>query len=94
MSLGPEDGFAPGELTCQELAELVTDYLEGVLPPRERARFDAHVAECADCTAYVEQMRVTIAVTGRLAGDDITPAVRAALLEAFRGWAAGGMAGR
>jgi anti-sigma factor RsiW len=74
--------------TCQELAELLTDYLEGLLTPSERASFDRHIAACRDCTLYVEQMRLTIAASGRLRVDDIPPATRDALLEAFRGWSA------
>jgi anti-sigma factor RsiW len=90
MSFGPEDDFAPGELTCQELAEIITDYLEGALSPLDRARFEDHVAECDDCATYVEQLRVTIAVTGRVAADDLAPAFRAELLGVFRGWAGRG----
>ena len=75
-------------LTCQELAELVTDYLEGVLGADERASFDRHIAACRDCTLYVEQMRVTIAVSGRIAAGDIAPAAREELLAAFRSWQA------
>ena len=47
----------PDPLTCRELVELITDYLEGAMPPDERARFEAHVAECDGCEAYVRQMR-------------------------------------
>jgi anti-sigma factor RsiW len=74
------------ELTCQELVELVTDYLEGRLDAEERARFDRHLAGCDGCTAYLEQLRVTIRLAGRLdpaaVGDD---AMRT-LTAAFRGW--------
>ncbi len=86
----PEDEFLPGELTCQELAELVTDYLEGALSSADRVRFDEHIGECVNCAAYVEQFRATIAVTGRIAESDIPPAARVELLEAFRGWVARG----
>ena len=55
------------QLSCQELVELVTDYLEGALPPAERARFDAHIALCDGCRAYLEQIRATIALSGRSA---------------------------
>ncbi len=75
-------------LTCQELAELVTDYLEGVLPLRQRLRFRLHIAGCRNCTRYVEQMRTTIAVAGRIRAEDIAPEVRDELLAAFRGWKA------
>jgi anti-sigma factor RsiW len=79
-------GFAVREPTCQELAELLTDYLEGLLTPAERASFDRHIAGCPDCTLYVEQMRLTIATSARIHSDDIPPWVRNDLLMAFRGW--------
>ena len=50
------------ELTCQELVELVTAYIEGALPPDEHALFEAHLAVCRGCTAYLEQMRQTISL--------------------------------
>jgi hypothetical protein len=77
------------EPTCQELAELITDYLEGVLPPEQHALFDLHISKCRDCTLYVEQMRVTVVVTGRIRAEDIPVEVRGELLSVFRGWAAG-----
>jgi anti-sigma factor RsiW len=77
------------EPTCQELAELVTEYLEGLLAPAQHALFDLHISGCPDCALYVEQMRATIAVAGRIAAEDIPPTVRAELLAAFRGWAGG-----
>ena len=76
------------EPTCQELAELITDYLEGVLAPEQRRLFDLHISACPDCTLYVEQMRTTILTAGRVRVDDIPPSVRDELLSAFRGWAA------
>ena len=74
------------ELTCIELVELVTDYLEGNLDADERARVERHLAGCEACTAYVDQMRVTIAVVGKIEVDDLSEAARAALLHAFRDW--------
>ena len=76
------------EPTCQELAELITHYLEGVLAPEQHALFDLHISECPDCTLYVEQVRATILTAGRIRVDDIPPSVRDELLLAFRGWAA------
>jgi anti-sigma factor RsiW len=73
-------------LTCKELVELVTDYLEGKLPARDRRRFERHLGDCGGCTNYVEQMRTTIAATGRLSEDSISPDVRDELLAAFRDW--------
>ena len=83
-------GPAPEDLTCQELVELVTDYLEGALDARDRARFEAHIAKCHGCTAYVEQMRATLEVVGRIDPESLSPEAEQELLAAFRGWKAGG----
>jgi anti-sigma factor RsiW len=80
----------PGGLACREFVELVTDYLEGALPPGDRARFEAHIAACDHCTAYLEQMRTTLAVVGELDPDGLDPEVERELLDAFRDWKAGG----
>jgi anti-sigma factor RsiW len=74
------------QLSCQKLVELVTDYLEGALPPAERARFDAHIAGCDGCRAYLEQIRVTIRLSGTLRPEQLDPGAEEALLEAFRDW--------
>ena len=76
------------ELSCAEVVELVTDYLEGRLPDRDRRRFDEHLTGCDGCTAYVEQMRTTIAVSGRVSAPSLSPEVEERLLDAFRGWRA------
>jgi anti-sigma factor RsiW len=74
------------ELACQELVELVTDYLEARLAPAARRRFEAHLGGCEGCGAYVEQVRQVIRVAGRARGGDVPEPARRALLEAFRGW--------
>jgi hypothetical protein len=74
------------ELTCQELVELVTSYLENALPVAERARFEKHVAGCDGCTAYMDQARLTIKITGHLTEDSLTPPARDELLNVFRAW--------
>jgi anti-sigma factor RsiW len=74
------------QLSCQELVELVTDYLEGALPEAERARFDEHVGRCDGCRAYVEQIRTTIGLVGRLTPEAVAPEAEQALLAAFRDW--------
>jgi anti-sigma factor RsiW len=76
-------------LACRQLVELVTAYLESALPAPERARVEAHLAACPNCARYLEQMRQTIAATGRLSEEDLEPAAREALLGAFRTWKAG-----
>jgi anti-sigma factor RsiW len=73
-------------VTCREFVELVTDYFDGALPPDERARFEEHIADCALCTRYMEQMRVTIRVVGRIEADSISGEAKDALLHAFRDW--------
>ena len=73
------------ELSCQELVELVTEYLEGTLPAAERARFDAHVLECPGCELYLEQFRATITLTGAAAKLEQRPEVLG-LLDAFKHW--------
>jgi anti-sigma factor RsiW len=73
-------------MTCRELVELVTDYLEDALPGPERRRFEEHIAGCTDCTNYLQQMRLVIKAGGRLSEEAIDPATRDALLDAFRGW--------
>jgi anti-sigma factor RsiW len=73
-------------LTCRELVELVTDYLEDGLDQRERERFEAHVAECEACARYIEQMRMTIGALGHIPPETISPEAERELLEAFRDW--------
>ena len=73
-------------LTCREMVELVTDYLEGRLDGAERQRFEAHVAECDGCTRYIDQMRMTIDALGRIPPETISPEAEKELLDAFRDW--------
>lgn len=77
---------AQPEMSCRELVELVTDYLENALDPKTRERFEAHLEICDGCVAYVEQMRVTVRVLGEIPEDSLSPDVRDRLLDAFRGW--------
>ena len=74
------------KISCQELVELVTEYLEGTLPTEDRERFDSHVAACDGCRTYLEQIRVTVALSGRLTLAQLDPDAETALLEAFRHW--------
>jgi anti-sigma factor RsiW len=74
------------ELTCQELVELVTSYLEGGLSPADRGRFEEHVAGCDGCTNYLEQMRTTIRLTGMLTPESLSEEASSELLSAFKSW--------
>jgi predicted anti-sigma-YlaC factor YlaD len=77
---------SPAEMDCQDLVELVSDYLEGAVSPDRRAEIDAHLASCEGCTAYLEQMRTTIRLSGMLGEDQIPPELKEPLLAAFRSW--------
>ena len=74
------------DLSCQELVELVTDYLEGAMPDELRLRFERHIERCTGCRTYLEEMRQTIRATGSLTVEAITPEAEQDLLEAFRGF--------
>jgi anti-sigma factor RsiW len=77
------------DLTCQELTEVLVDYLEGVMPPEDVARFEAHLAVCDGCAIYVEQMRKTISTVHALRPDEVEATVPDDLLTAFRAWKRG-----
>ena len=74
------------EIPCRELVELITDYLEDELSPIDRARFEAHLADCEACRTYLEQLRQTVRVLGRLPEESLSPEARSTLLAAFRDW--------
>ena len=73
-------------LTCQELVELVTDYLDEALPPTERQAFETHLGGCSGCQTYLAQIRQTIALTGHLTPTHLPPAAKEELLQLFRDW--------
>ena len=77
------------DLTCHELVELVTDYMEDALAPVERARLEAHLEVCPGCREYLAQMRQTITVMGRLPADSLDPEMGERLLRVFREWRRG-----
>jgi anti-sigma factor RsiW len=73
-------------LSCQEVVELVTDYLEHALEPEQAALFEQHLNFCDGCEWYVEQIRATIATVGRIEEQDVPPEARDRLVAAFRDW--------
>jgi anti-sigma factor RsiW len=80
---------SPDTLTCKELVELVTDYLEGRLSAQARERFEEHLGLCPGCHNHLDQARTTIALTGSLTEESIPPQARDTLLETFRTWKRG-----
>jgi len=73
-------------LTCHEVIEIISDYLEGALPADDHRRVEEHLAICDGCTTYLEQMRETIRLTGMLTEEQIPEDQKRDLLEAFRTW--------
>lgn len=73
-------------MDCNELVELVTDYLEGKLPPADVERFEAHLEECDACQTYLEQIRQSVAVVGTLSEETLPQGAADALLAEFRDW--------
>ena len=75
------------DLACQELVELVTDYLDGALPAATRRRLESHLAGCEGCRIYLAQIEQTIGAARAFAVADLSPADRAEFLRLFREWA-------
>jgi anti-sigma factor RsiW len=81
--------MSAGDMTCRQMVELVTGYLEDRLPEAERRRFEAHLALCEGCQAYLAQMRALIEELGTHPEVQLSPAIEEDLLTAFRDWRAG-----
>ncbi len=81
--------FRRRSIVCRQAVELITDYLEGALPAPDCARLEAHLACCPHCTAYLAQMRATIAAVGRIEPEELAPEVRDELVSLYSRWRAG-----
>lgn len=81
--------FRRRALVCRQAVELVTDYLEGALSEGDRARFEAHLADCPHCRHYLEQMRAMIAAVGGMEPEALESEVRDELVTLYRRWRAG-----
>lgn len=79
---------APADVACNELVELVTNYLEGALSPEDTARFEAHIEMCEGCRMYVDQLRDTLTLLGELTPESLSPQAQRDLTAAFRDWKA------
>ena len=77
------------ELVCQQAVELVTDYIEGSMSRADRRRFEAHLSSCPNCTAYLNQMRSTIQLTGQLRSEELPSEVREELISLYSQWRSG-----
>jgi anti-sigma factor RsiW len=74
------------DLSCRELVELASDYVDGKLTPAERTRFEMHLCCCTPCRVYLSQIQATVAAAGRLREEDLPPGSREVLLATFRDW--------
>jgi predicted anti-sigma-YlaC factor YlaD len=74
------------DLVCQQAVELVTDYLEGYLSRRDRRRFETHLRNCPNCSAYLEQIKSTIALAGVVDVDELTVDAKDDLIDLYRRW--------
>jgi anti-sigma factor RsiW len=75
------------EMPCQEFVEAVTAYLEGALDAADHARLETHLAACAACAIYLEQLRITLREVGRIAPETLSQRTGGELRDAFRAWA-------
>lgn len=75
-------------IVCRQAVQLMAGYLDGALPPRDRARLDAHLADCAHCTEYLAQLRATIDTLGRVEPDDLPEKALDELVALYRRWQA------
>jgi hypothetical protein len=77
---------SPLHISCQDVVELVTDYVEQALPAEEASVFEQHLNFCDGCVLYVDQVRKAIDVVGELRAEDVPEDTKAKLLTAFRDW--------
>ena len=74
------------DITCRQAVALMTDYLDDALGPDDHALIEAHLAECESCAEHLRQIRITVAVTGRIREEDLNPAAREDLMDLYRRW--------
>ena len=76
----------PNDMSCKELVELVTDYLEGALSPARPAALELHIGKCEWCKLYIDQVRLTVKADGKLTEDSLNPQAKEEVLAVFRNW--------
>jgi predicted anti-sigma-YlaC factor YlaD len=72
-------------VSCQQVVELVTDYLEGRLDAERCLDVEAHLKLCPPCRVYIDQMRQTIGMLGHVPLETLSDEAKATLMSAFRG---------
>jgi anti-sigma factor RsiW len=87
--MATSNGVGVEELSCREVVEILGDYLDGAMAPEDRVRLEEHLADCDGCAAYLEQLRDTIRLSGRLSQEAVAAEAMAPLLEVFRAWRRG-----
>jgi anti-sigma factor RsiW len=73
-------------MKCEQFVELVTEYLDDAMDAETRQRFEDHLTLCPGCVTYLDQIRETVRQAGHLRPEDLSPAARDHLLEAFNDW--------
>jgi anti-sigma factor RsiW len=73
-------------LSCAQVVDLVTDYVEGNLDAADRLRFEEHVGICPPCRGFLSQMRVTRRVVGSVPVEPLAAPLEQALVDAFHDW--------
>lgn len=78
--------YMAGNFSCKEVAELITDYLEGSFTLSQRLRFQMHIGLCVDCKNYLHQMKYTVATLGQLPAEPVPAEIKEALMKCFQNW--------
>jgi anti-sigma factor RsiW len=78
--------FRRRKTACRQAVELMTDYLDGALSPHDRARLEAHLADCEYCLEYLAQIKAAIEVAGHIEPDDLQPEMLDELVTLYRRW--------
>ena len=78
--------YMAGNFSCREIAELITDYLEGSLTLTQRLRLQMHMGLCFACRNYLRQMKYTVAILRKLPSEPVPAQVKEELMKRFRTW--------
>ncbi len=79
-------GYMAGNFTCKEVAQLITEYLEGSFTLSQRLRFQMHIGLCFACRNYLQQMKYTVTTLHQLPTEPVPPEIKEALMHKFRTW--------